>query len=749
MSNRPVLELRRQSVLVGPSLAAPVPVIVAEYVPGDAPLVGARAVAAVAARLSRHLPALTADRPRQDATGESPAAPGAVESLCDLAARTALALQREFGYEPLFVGRCRPGVGGSVLVAFEYVESALGLLAGEAAVAIVNAAAGSAPGRGGDAEAGEGPEPGPLVLNALAWMKKGALGVLDRRVCHEAVRRGIPWSRVHPAHRVVRLGQGRRLRLFQGSYSGETSYVSTTLATAKDIAAAILRSHGVPVPRHVLVANVAAAVTAARTIGYPVVLKPRATDKGIGVSIGLTDEEAVSAAFHKAREHGLVLVEQQIAGDDHRATVIRGRVVAVGRDMPAHVVGDGHSSVRALIDALNRDPRRGDADYTVLKRVHVDEEILRTLASQQLDLDGVPEHGRRVALRWWWRNANDHTAEDLTDRIHPANREMIERAVRLIGLDVAGVDFITPDIARPWYEVGGAINEVNPTPGLNTHVRAGSPDILRILVEAFFPADDDGRIPCALLIGAPGGAATTRVGRRAAAMVALARHVVGLATADGVSIGDSVVERGDAAGLRGLRMMLEDPATAVAIAEVTDASIGRDGLGVDRATVGAVIPAADTRRDDAVATDSGGASRDAWSRRQSEPIELVASHVTDVLVLDADDPNSVALESHSRARQLCWVARRLDRGPVAERIRRGDLAVTWDEPGEVPAVTLWVAGRIRNMAPIPSQASAGLPLDAEGRAEMAFAVAIACGLIGADALADGFARGWPATGAVA
>ncbi|UCE31397.1 MAG: acetate--CoA ligase family protein, partial [Burkholderiales bacterium] len=540
-----VVALRRQQILNGPNLIAPVPVIRLELALRDA---------------ERAQRAPESSRARLLAQGPTLASLQAAATIADLVAQVALALQRAFGDDVRLATPAARSGRDRIELAHEYREGVLGLLAGRVAVSLV------------DAALVEPPEPdtvptrlAQLHAQLVGQMRQRALSVLGRRISWEAQRRGIPCSRLHPNQRFIRLGQGRKSRRFLGSYSDATGYLPTMLATSKRTAADVLRAHGFPVPRQALAVDADEAVAAAASIGYPVVVKPERADRGLGVSIDLADEPAVRAAFAEANRFGPVLVEEQVTGEDHRVTVIQDRMVAAGRDIAARVTGDGRSTVRELIDALNEDPRRSELDFSPLKPVRPDDDILRTLASQGLALEDVPGAGQLVRLRTWWIPASDHTAEDLTDRIHPANRAMIERAVRLIGLDVAGVDFITPDISRPWREVGGAITEINPTPGLNTHGRAGAPDILRLLLEAFFPPGDDGRVPIAILIDGPGQDAAARVALRAAAVLQAAGPAVGAATARGVLVGGIDAAPGDHAGMRGARMVLDDPLTEAAV----------------------------------------------------------------------------------------------------------------------------------------------------------------------------------------
>ena len=95
--------------------------------------------------------------------------------------------------------------------------------------------------------------------------------------------------------------------------------------------------------------------------------------------------------------------------------------------------------------------------------------ICECLARDGLQPDSVPLAGQVVALRSAANLSLGGLAEDVTDEVHPEVARTVERACRLVRLDMAGVDLITTDITRPLAETGGAILELNGRPGLRPH----------------------------------------------------------------------------------------------------------------------------------------------------------------------------------------------------------------------------------------------------------------------------------------
>src|SRR5690606_27699042 len=138
-----------------------------------------------------------------------------------------------------------------------------------------------------------------------------------------------------------------------------------------------------------------------------------------------------------------------------------GELVAATRRTPGRVIGDGRRTIAELVDEVNRDPRRGVGHEKVLTRIELDREAQLMMERLGYDADSVPKEGEVVYLRSTANLSTAGTATDVTDVIHPANREMAVRAIRAIGLDVGGVDFITPDITESYRRIGGAICEVN------------------------------------------------------------------------------------------------------------------------------------------------------------------------------------------------------------------------------------------------------------------------------------------------
>ena len=185
------------------------------------------------------------------------------------------------------------------------------------------------------------------------------------------------------------------------------------------------------------------------------------------------------------------MIETYVAGNDYRCLVIGGKVAAIAERVPASVTGDGEHTVRELVDIANSDPRRGIGHEKVLTRIKVDEAAEALVRDQGYGLDDVLPAGTWVKLALTGNMSTGGTSIDRTIEAHPDNVEIAETAARIVGLDVAGIDFICPDIATPVRETGGAIVEVNAAPGfrMHTHPTEGEPQyVARPVIDSLFPA---------------------------------------------------------------------------------------------------------------------------------------------------------------------------------------------------------------------------------------------------------------------
>ena len=247
------------------------------------------------------------------------------------------------------------------------------------------------------------------------------------------------------------------------------------------------------------------AVEAARRLGGAVVVKPCDANQGKGVSLNLHGDEEVRQAYRLASCYSSrVMVEEYIVGRHYRLLVVGGKLVAAARRLPAMVTGDGVHTIAELIEIENRNPRRGRGHARPQTRLKVDAVALAVLAKQGKTLEDRPKPGERVLLR---ENANLSTggsAWDVTFKVHPFNAALAERAASIIGLDIAGVDLVTPDLKLPLETGKGALIEVNAAPGLRMHLypsRGRGSNVARAVVDSLFPGGDNGRIPVISVTG--------------------------------------------------------------------------------------------------------------------------------------------------------------------------------------------------------------------------------------------------------
>lgn len=471
-----------------------------------------------------------------------------------------------------------------------------------------------------------------------------AYGPSTGAIVSEAERRGIPVLRLDPRRSLVQLGHGAYQKRVWATVTSETANISVDIAGNKELTNRLLHEVGIPVPRSSLVRSADEAARAAARMGYPVVLKPLDGNHGRGVMINLPDEAAVREAFPFAEREtrsGLIVAETFIPGKDYRILVINNQVVAVAERVPAHVVGDGEQSVQELIDVTNQDPRRGIGHEKILTRITADSQTAEVLAKQELTLESVPEEGRFVQLKLTGNMSTGGTSIDRSDDIHPDNVEIARQAAMVVGLDVAGIDFITPDIARSVREQRGAIVEVNAGPGfrMHTHPTEGHPrHVGRAVIDMLFPRGSHSRVPIVAVTGTNGKTTTSRI---IAHIMKTAGKKVGLTTTDGIYIDATQIAAGDMSGPTSAQMVLKNPAIDYAVLETARGGMLRSGLGFDRCDVAVVTN---------VSSDHLGLKGVNTLSELARVKEIVPQSVlpNGASILNADNPYTVEMERVAR-----------------------------------------------------------------------------------------------------
>lgn len=536
----------------------------------------------------------------------------------------------------------------------------------------------------------------------IRFAQRRALGPSTASLVHAAERRGIPWMRLNNQS-LVQLGHGKNQVRIQATVTGRTSHIAVELASDKEETNKILAQLGLPVPKQELVQSEEGAVRAARKIGFPVVVKPYNGNHGRAVAIHLTTDSAVRAAFLAAQEVSRsVIVESYVAGDDHRLLVVNGALVAATKRTPGRVVGDGRHTVAELIEIVNADPRRGVGHEKVLTRLALDAQAERLLQKLGYTSATVPKDGEIVYLRSTGNLSTGGTATDVTDIIHPDNIEMAVRAIAAIGLDVGGVDFLTPDISESYRKHGGAICEVNAAPGFRMHSAPseGKPrDVAGPVVDMLFPPGTPAAVPIAAVTGTNGKTTTARMLAHICKMAGL---TPGLTTTDGVYINGQRTVEGDMTGPIATRTVLADPTIDVAVLEIARGGLLRAGMGTRYVDVGAVLNV----RSDHLGM-KGIDSLDALA----EVKRIIVEVARDTAVLNADDPLVLKMAAYTDAKHLCYVTMDPQHALVREHIRAGGRAVSLESGVNGQMITIYDHG-----AHIPLVWTHLIPATMEGRA---------------------------------
>jgi cyanophycin synthetase len=407
-------------------------------------------------------------------------------------------------------------------------------------------------------------------------------------IVEEAESRNIPFIRLNDQS-LVQLGYGVYQKRIQATTTSQTNMISVDIAGDKSATKKLLGEMGVPVPKGYRIREENELEETIDRIGYPVVIKPLDGNHGKGATVGIKDLEHAQTAFQKAKEYSRwVIVEKQLIGADFRALVVNNRLIAVAERVPAHVVGDGKSTIQELIDETNKDPRRGYGHENVLTQITIDGQTLRCIAARDYTLESVLPKDEILHLKTTANISTGGTAIDRTDEVHPENVFLFERIARIVGLDIAGIDVIASNVAEPLSESGGGIIEVNAAPGFRMHLAPSEGigrNVAEYVVDMLFPPGCPSRIPIFSITGTNGKTTTTRL---IAHILRNSGKTVGFTTTDGTYIGNTKIVTGDNTGPVSAQLVLRDPTVEVAVLETARGGIIRAGLGFDRCDIGIV-----------------------------------------------------------------------------------------------------------------------------------------------------------------
>jgi cyanophycin synthetase len=612
----------------------------------------------------------------------------------------AIELQNIAG-EAVTFGKTRSaGAPGVYTVVYEYAQRDEGIAAGELGLQLLCSLLPEA-----IRPAGSVPEgwQWPVARDEfIRFAQRRALGPSTASLVRAAEQRDIPWLRLNDQS-LVQLGHGKYQQRIQATVTGRTPHIAVELASDKEETNKILATLGLPVPQQELVQSEEQAVRGAKRIGFPVVTKPYNGNHGRGISIRLTSDAEVAQGFRIAREHSRsVIVESFLEGDDHRLLVVNGELVAATRRTPGHVVGDGLHTVVELIEIVNQDPRRGVGHEKVLTRLELDVQAQKMLERAGLQAGSVPEAGQVVSLRSTANLSTGGTATDVTDVIHPDNREMAERAVRAIGLDVGGVDFLSKNITESYRKIGGGICEVNAAPGFRMHVAPseGTPrDVAKPVIDMLFPPGAPTRVPIAAITGTNGKTTTARM---LAHITKMAGYTPGLTTTDGLYVDGQRTVSGDMTGPVSARMVLADPQIDIAVLETARGGLLRAGMGVREVNVGGVLN---------VQADHLGLKGINTLEQLAEVKRVVIEVATDCAVLNADDPLVLKMSGYTEAKNICYVTVNPEHQLVREHIRAGGRACALEAGVNGQMIALYDHG-----SHIPLVWTHLIPATLEGRA---------------------------------
>lgn len=336
-------------------------------------------------------------------------------------------------------------------------------------------------------------------------IRKRLLPTVSAQLIYQAaVRRGLDCAIESTRFNLFSIMINSEKVFIKGTNLPMNSQSSCQIAGNKFLSKKIFKQNGILVPKSWLVRTVkqAKALILKKNI-FPCVIKP--IDGAHGAEIYANIEtsielEAVLAKFAQSGQKN-ILIEEHITGVDYRILVVGDKISAVVERIPAHVVGDGKSTIRTLIKKFNTNPLVGKKYEKPMCKIRINFELSRTLKKGGWKLSSVIAKNETVFLK---QNANISAggiSKDVTEVVNQNSRLLALRAAKSLGMEFCGVDIIYNPKTRQSY-----VLEVNDCPGIDIHhfpVMGEPQDVASDIIEYIVSRKTEQATPIGIDIQAP------------------------------------------------------------------------------------------------------------------------------------------------------------------------------------------------------------------------------------------------------
>ncbi|MCD4679173.1 MAG: cyanophycin synthetase [Bacteroidales bacterium] len=463
-------------------------------------------------------------------------------------------------------------------IIFRFFDEVCGVYAGKAAINIVNSLLSN-----------KTFDVFEVIENLVHIREDNLPGPSTQSIIDETNKRNIPSLRLD-SYNLIQLGTGKYQKRIRATITSDTSLIAVETADNKHLSYIMLNDAGIPVAETIKANTPDDILSFRKKNRKSIVVKPNDAYLGKNSMLDINTKEEITQAFDFASEFDKDIIAQAfIKGKSYRLLVIDYKFVAATELIPPIIIGDGKHDIKQLISDLNKDPERQYGDKAKLSKVEVDIVTERIFNSKNYSLDTILPKGEKLILKNSGNPKFGGTSIDVTEKAHEYNRFIAERVAHVIGLNVAGVDIITKDIAIPIDKNEGKVIEVNAAPDFRMHINPAigkKRDVANDLLNMLFPLEKKNRIPVFSVTGTAGKTIAVSL---LDYCLKNAGYVNGYTTSEGLYISGHRLKSGDMTYPEYAKFVLKDPTIECAILETSSRGILQQGLGYSYADYGIVL----------------------------------------------------------------------------------------------------------------------------------------------------------------